>query len=120
MTSLHQELLEAIAASKIEKAKRLIRTGIDLNVPCDQGTPVLFAAILSGDVSLVRLMLEHGADPNFVAEEPGATVYAEKPLELPEGASFLLDRHKYQPIVELLNQFGATGFDESTPTSADS
>jgi ankyrin repeat protein len=120
VTSLHQELLEAIGASQIEKAKRLTRTGIDLNVPCDQGTSVLFAAILSGDVSLVRLMLEHGVDPNFVAEEPGATIYAEKSLELAEGACFLLDRHRYRPIVELLNQFGATGFDESTPSAADS
>ncbi len=107
MTSLHEEFLEAIADGQIEKAKRLTRTGIDLNVRCDQGASLLFAAILSGDVSLVRLMLEHGADPNFVAEEPAATVYAEKPLELACGARFLLDRDKYQPNVELLTQFGA-------------
>lgn len=37
MTSLHEELLEAIADGQIEKAKCLTRSGIDLNVPCDQG-----------------------------------------------------------------------------------
>lgn len=57
---------------------------------------------------LVRLMLEHGADLNFVAEEHAATVYAEKPLELAEGARFLLGRDKYKPIAELLSQFGAS------------
>ena len=111
MTSQHKELLAAIANGQIEKAKSLTRTGIDLNAPCDHGASVLFPAILSGDVSLVRLMLEQGADPNFVAEEPGATIYAEKPLELAKQARFLLDREKYQPIAELLNQFGATGIE---------
>jgi ankyrin repeat protein len=108
LSSRHKQLLTAIAAGQIEKAKCLTRTGIDLNVPCDRGASVLFCAILSGDDSLVRLMLEHGADPNYAAADPGATIYAEKPLELAEQARFLLSRDKYQPIVELLDQFGAT------------
>lgn len=120
MSKLHEEILQAIGDGQIEEAKRLTRKRIDLNVRCDQGTSVLFAAILSGDVSLVQLMLEHGADPNFVAEDPAATIYAEKPLELALGASFLLDRDKYQPIVELLIQFGATTSDESIPSAANS
>ena len=63
-------------------------------------------------------MLEHGADPNFLTEDPAATIYPEKPLELALGASFLLDRDEYQPIAELLIQFGATISDESTPSAA--
>ena len=120
MTSFHKELLTAIADGQIERAKSLTLKGIDLNVPCDHGVSVLFPAILSGDVSLVRLMLEHGADPNYVAEEPGATIYAEKPLELAEQARFLLDKDKYTPIVELLDQFGARGIDQSVPNGDDS
>ncbi len=111
MTSLHEDLLAAIADCRIDDAKRLILTGIDLNLQSDQGESVLFPAILSGDVSLVSLMLEHGADPNFVAEEPAATIYAEKPLELAKQASFLMDRDKYHPIVELLERFGASDSD---------
>ena len=112
MTSVHKELLAAIADGQIDKAKNLARTGINLNARCDHGASVLFSAILSGDVSLVRLMLELGADPNLVAEEPGATIYAEKPLELAEQARFFLDKDKYQPIADLLDQFGATGIDQ--------
>ncbi len=108
MTSLHENLLAAIADGEIEEATRLILTGLDLNTPCDQGASVLYPAVLSGNVALVRLMLEHGADPNFVAEEPAATIYAERPLELAQQASFLMDRDKYQPIAKLLAQFGAT------------
>jgi hypothetical protein len=97
----------AIAENRIEEAKRIVLKGIDLNAPCDQGASVLFPAILSGEISLVRLMLDHGADPNFVAQEPGATIYAEKPLELAEQTRFLLSRSKFHPVVELLREYGA-------------
>lgn len=108
MTDVHEELLAAIAEGDSEKATRLIRSGLDLNVPCEQGAPVLYPAILSGDVLLVRLMLEHGADPNFAADEPAATIYADNPLELAKQARFLMDKDKYHPVVTLLEEFGAS------------
>lgn len=108
MTNAHEELLTAMAEGNTEKAVRLIRSGLDLNVPCDQGAPVLYRAILMGDISLIRLLLEHGADPNFVVDEPAATIYASKPLELAMGARFLLDQDKYNPVVKLLEEFGAS------------
>jgi len=107
MANLHEQLLIAIAEYNFDEAKRIIRGGIDLNAACDQGASALYPAILSGDASLVQLMLEHGADPNFVAEEPAATIYTEKPLELAQEARFLMDWDKYHPIVELLKLNGA-------------
>src|SRR5918998_2920718 len=103
MANLHEQLLIAIAEGNFDEAKRLIRSGIDLNAACDEGASALYPAILSGDASLVQLMLEHGADPNFLADEPAATIYTEKPLELAKQARFLMDWDKYHPIVELLN-----------------
>lgn len=111
MTNLHEELLAAIAEDKVEEARRLIRSGLDLNVPCDQGATALYPAILCGNVSLVQLMLEHGADPNFVADEPAATIYTEKPLELARQARFLTSWDRYHLIVKLLEEFGATDSD---------
>ena len=111
MANLHERLLTVIAASDLVEAKRLIRGGLDLNVPCDQGASALYAGILSGDVALVRLLLENGADPNFLADEPAASIYTEKPLELAMQARFLMDWDKYHPIVMLLEEFGATGAD---------
>ncbi len=111
MANLHEQLLTAIAESNLAEAKRLIQGGIDLNVPCDQGAPALYAGILSGDVALVRLLLDHGADLNFLASEPAASIYTEKPLELAMQARFLMDWDKYQPIVRLLEEFGATNVD---------
>lgn len=111
MANLNEQLLTAIAESDFDEAGRLIQGGIDLNAPCDQGASALYPAILSGDVSLVQLMLEHGADPNFVADEPAASIYTEKPLELAMQARFLMDWAKYHPIVKLLEEYGATDSD---------
>lgn len=108
MTRLHEQLLAAIASEHFEEARRLVRSGLDLNVRCDQGASALYPAILSADVTLVRLMLEHGADPNFVADEPAASIYTEKPLELAKQARFLMNRNKFDPVVKLLEEFGAT------------
>ena len=86
----------------------LIEKGIDLNYRCDQGASALFGAILQGNVSIIKLLLEHGADPNLVADEPTAIIYTEKPLDLAREARFLMDWDKYHPIVKLLEAYGAT------------
>jgi len=110
MDDLYDKLLTAIDTDDIETASNIIRSGIDLNVTCDelQGAPALFLAILKGNLSLVELMLKHGADANFQAEEPAASIYTEKPLDLAIQVSMLRDWEKYHPIVKLLKEFGAT------------
>jgi ankyrin repeat protein len=75
MANPHEQLLEVIAEGNFNEGKRLVPSGIDLNVPFVEGALVLYSAILSSEVSLVELMLEHGADPNFVADEPAASMY---------------------------------------------
>ena len=111
MANLHEQLLTAIAESDFDEAKRLAQGDVNLNAPADQGASALYSAILSGDVSLVQLMLERGADPNFLAGEPAASIYTDKPLELAMQARFLMDWDKYHPIVKLLEEYGATDVD---------
>ena len=62
---------------------------------------------------MVQLLLEHGADPNYRAVEPAASIYTEKPLALARQARMLMNWDQYHPIVQLLEKFGAT--DEDTP-----
>lgn len=111
MATEYDKLLEAINDGAISEAKRLIETGLDLNNPCDEGATPLYAAILNGHNTLVRLMLDRGANPNFVAEEPAASMYTEKPLDLAMQARFLMDWDKFHPIVQTLIEYGATDFD---------
>ena len=119
MANLHEQLLTAIAGGNVDEGKRLVRSGLDLNVLCDQGASPLYSAILSGDMSLVQLMLERGADPNFLAGEPAASIYTEKPLVLAMQARFLLEWDKYHPIVKLLEKYGATDIDGQVESSDD-
>ena len=112
---LHEELMAAIASDKVDEAKLLIRSGIDLNSRCDQGASALYGAILLGNISIVHEMLNHGADPNLIADEPAVSIYTEKPLDLARQCRFLLDWDKYHPIVKLLEQFGATDFEGQVP-----
>ena len=102
MVNLHEQLMAAIAEDNVDEVERLVQSGLNLNARCDQGASALYGAILCGNVSVIRLMLEHGADPNLLADEPAAFTYTEKPLDLAMQARFLMDWDKYHPIVKLL------------------
>jgi ankyrin repeat protein len=110
METLQDQLLAAIDSNDLETASRLVTGDIDLNVPCADldGAPVLFFAILKGNYSMVQLMLEHGANPNYRADEAVASIYTEKPLDLARQARMLMDWETYHAIVKLLESFGAT------------
>jgi len=108
MDDVYDQLVKAVVNGDRDAVRRIVEAGIDLNARVDQGASLLFGAILYGDEEIVRIMLEHGADPNFVAEEPAATLYTEKPLDLAYQTRFLLDWDRYDPIVKLLESFGAT------------
>jgi ankyrin repeat protein len=117
--NLHEQLMTAIAEDNVDEVRRFIQSGIDLNARCDQGTSALYGAILHGNISIIQLMLEHGADPNLLADEPAASIYTEKPLELAMQARFLMDWNKYHPVVKLLERYGATDSDGRVESSAD-
>lgn len=114
MGTAYDELLAAINGGDAAEAERLIETGLNLNSPCDEGATPLYAAILNGHHSLVRLILDRGVDPNFVADEPAASMYTEKSLDLAMQARFLMDWEKFDPIAKTLIEYGSTDFDGNT------
>jgi hypothetical protein len=113
------QLMTAIANDNVEQARSLVSNGGDLNIRCDQGASLIYGAILKGNISIVRLLLENGADLNFVAYEPAATIYADRPLDLAKQCRFLVDWDRYNAIVTLLKQFGATETDRAEITDAE-
>lgn len=119
MSNLHEQLMTAIFGDDVAEAKRLIQSGLELNARCDQGASALYGAILHGDISIIQLMLEHGADPNLIADEPAASIYTAKPLELAMQARFLMDWGKYHPIVKLIEEYGATDSARGVESSDD-
>lgn len=69
--------LTAIDHDDLQTATQALTSRVDLNVPCVEldGAPALFLAILKGNYTMVKLLLDHGADPNYHAEEPSASIY---------------------------------------------
>ncbi len=119
MATDYDKLLDAINCGDVTEAERLINSGLDLNNPCDQGAPPLYAAILNGHHALVQKMLDLGANPNYCADEPAASMYTEKPLDLAMQARFLMDWDRFHPIVRTLLEYGATDFDGRRETPDD-
>ena len=109
------KLLYAINEDDLETARHLLTSNIDLNVPSPelQGAPVLYLAILKGNLALVQLLLDHGADPNFHPDQEAAEIYCPNSLSLGRQARMLFNWDQYHPIVELLEKFGA--IDEDSP-----
>lgn len=108
-------LLKAVETSNVQQIHELANSGLDINHRldihslCDDGASVLFSAVLHANVEVIRTLLELGADPNFRAVEPALTVYADTPLEVVLQARYLMDWEKYNPIVQLLIDYGASG-----------
>ncbi len=111
MNDPHANLLAAIAADDVAAVERIAASNIDLNLPFDQGATVLFSAIVQGNADVVRVLLDHGADPNFAMTEESGEDHGTKPLDTALSARAELGWDTYDPIVSLLQAAGATDSD---------
>lgn len=75
-----EELVAAVRFSDLEKVKKLLAAGTSVNTPDRSGQRALTKAVLSANfektpetVEIIRILLEHGADPNLKEPEDGAT-----------------------------------------------
>ena len=59
-------LFYAILGGKLEAAKLLIERGADVNAPSIMGTGPLGLAVGKRNVELIKLLLDHGANPNSI------------------------------------------------------
>jgi hypothetical protein len=107
-----QQLFDAVSVSDYTTAGKLVERGVALDAPHSfetsgeivyQGAPVLALAVESGDVRMVRGLLDAGADPDatFTRIEPGGrTATGCTPLAVAAGAD-------QQEIAALLLEAGA-------------
>ena len=115
-TNQYNLLLKAVETESVQQIRELASSGLDINYRlnihsrCDDGASVLFSAVLRGNVEVIRTLLDLGADPNFQAVEPALSIYADSPLDVAIQARNLMDWEKFDPVVHLLIDYGASGY----------
>ena len=63
--SAGEQLIEAAQQERVKAARKLLAAGVDVNSATRYGATALFFACDKGNVELVELLLEHGADVNI-------------------------------------------------------
>jgi ankyrin repeat protein len=84
-------LMKAVQSNHPEVALLLIKHGADIHMKGQEGYTALSIACLGGRESLVRLLLENGADPNEKFRDSTPLIYAIESRELTV-CEMLLDR----------------------------
>lgn len=115
--SPEEMLIDGAMSRRIDRIREAIAAGADPDSRCDDGATALLLACLEGDLEAVRLLLDVGADPKLVADEPAADIYAPRPLDLVMQCQFLLDWRKFTPIFTLLVERGAMTFEGNVPSA---
>lgn len=109
--NVFEKIYGAVEQENISEVESLISDGFDINSRDEDGATILFFAILQGNIEIVRLLLDRGANADIIADEPAASIFTEKPLDLAQQLRFLTNWDKYHPIVKLLEKFGATDYE---------
>ncbi len=106
------QLSYAVSSGNLTLVKELIFSGEDVNAANPVGETPLVIAINKGDNSMVRLLLKHGAQPNYLdigtascnrllaQASAGETRFYNLPLDIAR-------KKGKQNIVRLLTQYGA-------------
>lgn len=87
-----EDAMAAIYMKEYDRAKEIINSGMDVNQP-DRGSYLLHVACYRGNLEIVKLLIEKGADVNIVAED-GSTplIQAGKGDETGEIVRLLIDK----------------------------
>jgi hypothetical protein len=68
-------LADAARDGDLERAQQLLRSPLNVNAGSGKFLSPLLQAVLSKSLPMVRLLLEHGADPDFVPAETSSPLY---------------------------------------------
>ena len=74
------EVYNIIASQDISKLRNILETGVNINLP-GGGVTVLSAAVNTGNIDIVKLLIDYGADVN-IQNEDGFTVLFSSDIEI--------------------------------------
>lgn len=81
-TSLNDQLLQAIRDGKAKVAHGAIIAGANIDAIGSDGSRPLTLAAKKGNIDIVKMLLELGADPNQLSQEGKGMYYKLKPYVL--------------------------------------
>lgn len=107
-TMNNRALIENVVEGKNDSLFSYLQSGGDANLMDKEwNCPILFHAVLGGNLNAVQKLIESGANVNLIAEELGCDRLAETVLSLTMQCRHLQNFKKIDPIVRLLEQHGA-------------
>lgn len=102
------DLIENITEGRNELLISYLQSGGNANTIDEKlNCPIIFYAVLAGNIKSVEALIQAGANVNQSALEPGCSILAETALSLAMQCSHLQGYEKFNPIVKLLEQHGA-------------
>ena len=101
-------LIENVTEGRNELLVSFLQSGGDANaMDTEWNCPIIFHAVLVGNIKAVEALVQAGANVNQSALEPGCSILAESALSLAMQCSHLQSYEKFNPIVQLLEKHGA-------------
>ena len=99
---LKKSLFDAVRSEDVSTVRRCITSKVNLNDPeTPGGWSALHYAARSGNPEIVKMLLDAGADPNYVGTAPGqtGTVIRLKPLVLAQTNVYLAQSAQNNPTL---------------------
>ena len=110
-------LCDAAASGDLARLRSLLAEGVSVDSVDEDGTTALMAGAFAGERRVVRLLLDHGADPNF---QDDSDLTALMNAVIGDGEMDLEGGHDvFREIVEVLLEAGAdTRLEDETGSTA--
>ncbi len=102
-----QTLLETMIEGHSDDLLSFLDAGGDANTLDPRwNCTIIFHAVFGGNLQSVEALVNAGANVNHPAKDPAADILAATPTALAVQCRFMINHHKFDPIVKLLEEHG--------------
>lgn len=100
-------LLETLLEGNSDTLLPFLNSGGDANtIDPKWNCTLIFHAVFGGSIQNVEMLVNAGANINQAAKDPASDILAATPTALAVQCRLMMDHHKYDPIVKLLEDNG--------------